>query len=264
MLGLSKSTAVYCCHGFVREICRVQKRFIKFPTTQAEVHAKIEEFSKKSAIPNVVGANDGTNIAMKAPMLNHEEYFNRKHYYSIIAQGIVDAKGVLLSVSTGFPGSLHDTRVLTLSEIFRPGEDKLILTQPTIDLNGTTVGPLIVGDSAYPLKTWLLRPFQNNGALSREKRHFNKELSKCRIVAEHAFGQTKARWRILGKRVDEETERTPDTTIACCVLHNICVLMNEDPVEENEGDGDEDETFGEVDARAQLIRDSIVEYLAHH
>ena len=166
-----------------------------------------------------------------------------------------------LSVSTGFPGSLHDARVLRLNEIFRPAEDKLNLTQPFITLNGTTVGPLIVGNSTYHSKPWLPRPFQNNGSLSREKRHFNKELSKYRIVAEHVFGQTKARWRILGKRVDEETECTPDTTIACCVLHNICVLMNGDPIQEYEGDGDEDETFGEEDARAQLIRDSIGEYL---
>ena len=68
----------------------------------------------------------------------------------------------------------------------------------------------------------------------------------------------------MRRHVEEETERTPDTTIAFCVLHNICVLMNEDSVDENEGDGDEDETFGDACARAQLFRVSIVEYLAHH
>ena len=54
-----------------------------------------------------------------------------------------------------------------------------------MDLNGTVMRPLIVGDSAYPLKTWLLRPVKDNGTLTREQKKFNKQLSKARIVSEH-------------------------------------------------------------------------------
>ena len=56
--------------------------------------------------------------------------------------------GLFLSLSTGFPGSLHDARVLRLSQIFDTAENDLILTEPTVDVNGTIERPLIVGDSA--------------------------------------------------------------------------------------------------------------------
>ena len=109
-------------------------------------------------------------------MINHEDYFNRKRYYSFVVQGIVDASGAYLSVSTGFPGSMHDARILRLSNFYSLAEDKQILTTPCMDLNGTQIRPLILGDSAYPPKSWLMRPFQDNGALNPAQRHFNKEL----------------------------------------------------------------------------------------
>ena len=96
--------------------------------------------------------------------------------------------------------------------------------EPTLDLGGTVICLLVVGDSAYPLKTWLLPVIKDNGALNRDQKKFNKELSKARIVSEHAFGLLKGRWRALLKRLDEDHWRTPNTIIACCVLHNICII----------------------------------------
>ena len=99
----------------------------------------------------------------------------------------------------------------------------MILTEPTVDVYGTIVPPLIVGDSAYSIKQWLRCLFKDNGALSREWKKFNEELSKARIVSEHAYGLTKGRWRVLQKRLDEDSDRIPDTIIACCILHRICI-----------------------------------------
>ena len=124
---------------------------------------KIEGFFQISKIPNVVAAIDGTHIPIKALQNNHEDYFNRKHFYSYVIQAVVNSHGLYLSISTGYPGSLHDARVLRLSEMFDAAENENILMEPTMDLNGTVIRPLIVGDSAYPLKTWLLRPVKDNG-----------------------------------------------------------------------------------------------------
>jgi len=49
--------------------------------------------------------------------------------------------------------------------------------EPTFDLGGTVVRPLIVGDTAYPNKTWLIRPFKDNSGLMRDQRKFNREVS---------------------------------------------------------------------------------------
>ena len=166
-------------------------------------------------------------MAIKVPKENHEDYFNRKHFCGYILQGVVDASGLYLAVSTGYPGSMHDAKVARLSDVFAATENEEILMEPTLDLHGTVIRPMIVGDSAYPLKPWLLRPFKDNGALNQDQRNFNRELSKARIVSEHAYGLTKGRWRVLQKRLDEDCERVPDTIIACCVLHNICIMQGD-------------------------------------
>ena len=237
MVGLAKPTVVKSCHKFVQEICRHQDEFIKFPSTAAEIAKKIKGFDNKSNLPNVVGAIDGSHVPIKAPKINHEDYFNRKHFYRFLVQGIVDASDLYLSVATGFPGSLHDARMVRLTDVYWAAADENILMEPTFDLGGTIVRPLIVEDTAYPNKTWLIRPFKDDGGLTRAQRNFNREISKARIVSEHAFGMTKGRWRVLLKRLDEDSDRIPDTIIACCVLHNICVLRgNELDIDDSDDD----------------------------
>ena len=264
IMGISKSSAIICTHEFVRELCAVQDAFIKFPITEDEVKDKVKGFSEISKIPNVCGAIDGTHFPIKAPQENHEDYFNRKHFYSFVTQGITDSNGLFLSVSTGYPGSIHDARVLRLSQVSQMAENEDVLAEPTIEIKGTDLRPLIVGDSAYPLKTWLICPFRYNGVLTPEQRRFNRELSRGRVVIEQAFGLMKGRWRVLMKRLDEDTERVPSTILACCILHNICTMRNDVFDAEFEEEAREDEEYygGVPGEAAETVRQAIVEYLA--
>ena len=269
VVGLAKPTAVKCCHEFVREICRLQDEFIKFPVTAEEISQKIRGFNRKSKIPNVVAAIDGSHIPIVAPKVNHEDYFNRKHFYSVLVQGIVDSSGLFLSVTAGFPGSLHDARMLRLTNVYWAAEDETILMEPTKSLRGTVVRPIVVGDTAYPNRTWLIRPFKQTGRLSPEKVRFNKEVAKARIVVEHAYGYTKGRWRVLQKRLDEDTDRVLDTIVACCVLHNICLLANDDteidPFDSDDDDDSDDENEAGPPIRdANEIVQAIVQYIAEN
>ena len=262
MMGVSKSTAIECCHEFVHKLNSLQGDFIKFTITQQDAMKKIKGFSQISKIPNLVAAIDGTHIPIKAPQKNHEDYFNRKHFYSYVMQAVVDSHGLYLAVSTGYPGSLRDVQVVRLSEIFGAAENENILMEPTMDLNGTVIQLLIVGDSAYPLKTWLLRPVKDNGTLTREQKKFNKQLSKARIVSKHAIGKTKGRWQVLDKRLDEDSDRIPATIIAACVLHNICTLRGEDydvsdDSDDSDSEDDEDPTPG-----ANATLQAVVDYVA--
>ena len=56
MMGISKSTAIQCCHAFVHELNSPQGDFINFQITRQDSLIKIEGLSQISEIPNVVAA----------------------------------------------------------------------------------------------------------------------------------------------------------------------------------------------------------------
>ena len=92
---------------------------------------------------------------------------------------------------------------------------------------------MIIGDEAYPLSNWLLKPFPDNGALTRPQLKFNRTLSSARSIVERAFGLLKVRWRCLLKRLDSQKENVISIIITCCVLHNIC-QGNEDELDDED------------------------------
>jgi len=85
----------------------------------------------------------------------------------------------------------------------------------------------MIGDSAYPLQSWLMKSFQHNSDLTTQQRTFNYRISRARIVVENTFGRLKARWRRLMKRNDMFAHNIPQVIAAACVLHNICERHNE-------------------------------------
>ena len=62
------------------------------------------------------------------------------------------------------------------------------------------IPPVILADSAFPLKNWLLKPY-TNALLSPKQRYFNYRLSRARVVIEGAYGQLKGRFRVLYESV---------------------------------------------------------------
>lgn len=128
---------------------------------------------KKVDFPHVVDPIDGRHVEIKAPLLNPADYFNRKQKYSIETQAVADSRMLFMDISTGWPGSIHDARVLRLSRIFREIENGTILTRPVEVINGTNVRPLILGDPAYPLRPWLMTAFPTTGALTVAQQRFN-------------------------------------------------------------------------------------------
>lgn len=84
-------------------------------------------------------------------MHNVPDYFSRYQQHDFIIQAIVDGKKIFIDFACGFPGSMHDARVLRRSTIFQRAEHGDILTQPHANVNGHEIGPYLLGDSAYPL-----------------------------------------------------------------------------------------------------------------
>ena len=226
--GIGRCTAMLIKQDFCNAIAKRAKEFIKFPETEQEVLQSIRLFTNKSPFPQVVGAIDGCHIALKTvPVDERIDYFNRKQDYSIMIQGVADASFRFLDICAGYPGSIHDALVLRSSNLHREIEQGNWLNGPTKQISSSEIRPLLVGDSAYPLSVWLMKPFKQTRTLSERQLRFNRALSQARVVIEQAYGILKGRWGCLYKAMKEKTSRVAITILACCVLHNICIEVRD-------------------------------------
>ena len=78
-------------------------------------------YKEKWGFSSCAGAIDGTHIPIQAPLENRTDYINRKSYHSIVMQALVDSKYLFRNVVIGWPGSVHDARVLSNSELYNRG-----------------------------------------------------------------------------------------------------------------------------------------------
>lgn len=120
-----------------------------------------------------------------------------------------------IDVYCGWPGSVHDARVWRNSPIYQKLKNNLLPEEFHL-----------LGDSAYPLETFIMVPFKDNGHLSRQQKKFNKTLSSSRIVIEHAFGRLKGVWRRLKYLNNTNPSNLKYIIIGACILHNIGIKRN--------------------------------------
>ena len=227
LFGVSRSSV--CC--IVKQVCTaivkvLMKRYIKFPVGQA-LNEVVDGFKDTWDFPNCGGAIDGCHIPMAAPVEFHTDFYNRKGWYSMIIQAVADHKYHFTDIHTGWPGSVHDARVFANSPIYKKGMEGLLFSNLTKKVCDKDLPVVLLGDSAYPLLSWLMKPFPH-GSLSHDQQNYNYQLSRARIVIENAFGRLKARWRCLIKRLDVKPENVAIVITTCCVLHNICEVHGEE------------------------------------
>ena len=122
-------------------------------------------------------------------------------------------------------GNSHDALIFKSTDLWNSIQDGFI---PLIgkSVGDVNVPPIIVGDLAFPLQTWLMKPF-TNAVLSPQQCYFNYRLSRARMVSEGAYGQLKGRWRILLWKSESNRDQVRITTLACMVLLNICTMKGD-------------------------------------
>ena len=138
---------------------------------------------------------------------------------------------------------------------------------PVFQLDGlNSIKPFLVGDSAYPLTDWLIKPFQHSHNMDHQHKTFNLALSQARVCIERAFGTLKGRWRILLGKVCLEPSYAADVVMACSVLHNICQESSEptedvtDPYNEQE-EANTMEQNREICGSGEAIRNVLLDYI---
>ena len=184
--------------------------------------ARQEEIARKYerdyGLSGIIGFIDGSHIRLAVCPGSDQDYYNRKSFPSMQLQVVVDDRMLIINSYTGWPGSVHDARVLRNSDLFHKAEMGQLFEQ----------GNFLVGDSAYPLKAWLTTPFRNYPNLTAQQRLFNRRITSMRQTVERAIGHLKGRFRRL-KQVHLYNVRAISKVIhAGCILHNLCILADDE------------------------------------
>ena len=228
MAGLGVSTV----HEIVTQVCQsivenlwedcVKKHM---PCTEEDFKDKMKEMNERWQFPFCWAAIDGCHIPIKCPpggAASCKEYHNFKNFYSVVLMAMVDSKYRFIWGSCGFPGNSHDAIIFQATELWEKLNEHDFIPDIAHKVADVNIGPLIIGDSAFPFKPWLLKPY-TNAVLTEKQRYFNYRLSRARMVTEGAYGQLKGRWRVLLRKNESEPSQVKTTTLACMVLHNICI-----------------------------------------
>uniref|UniRef100_A0A8C3F7J4 DDE Tnp4 domain-containing protein n=1 Tax=Chrysemys picta bellii TaxID=8478 RepID=A0A8C3F7J4_CHRPI len=180
--GVGKSTV----GAAVIQVARAMKDLvISRVVTLGNVQSIVDGLAEMG-FPNCGGAIDGTHIPILAPEHQATDYVNRKGYFSMLLQALVDHKGRFTNINVGWPGKVHDARVFRNSGLFRKLEEGTFFPDHKVTVGDVEMPSVILGDPAYPLMPWLMKPY--TGSLDSSQDLFNYRLSKCRMVVECAFG----------------------------------------------------------------------------
>ncbi len=104
----------------------------------------------------------------------------------------------------------------------------------------------IIGDNAFPLKTWMMKPFGHKN-LPEHERIFNYRLSRARRIVENAFGILGNIFQCLLTMLKQEPDTVHDIVLTCICLHNLVriwypglqnVVMDQEDNNDNDIHGD--------------------------
>ena len=192
MSGLAKSTV--CVD--VTETCRAiidtlwDDAVTKyFPTTRDDYKESMAKFGEEWQFPYAFAAADGSHLPITCPHGGTQamkQYFNFKGFYSIVLMGLVDSEYRFVWPSVGAPGNSHDSTLIQSTELWGRIVEGNVIPNVVQQVENVDIPPLILGDDALPLRTWIMKP-HGDAVLPVDKRYFNYRQSRARLVTEGAI-----------------------------------------------------------------------------
>lgn len=161
------------------------------------------------------------------PKKQWDRIFYYKKYFSVALLAVCDANYTFTMVDIGGMGSESGGGLFARS-LFGKMLDRNLLNVPEpSDLwNSGTIPYYIVGDEAFPLKDYLMRPYPGKH-LSKAQQIFNYRLSRARRVIENTFGILVSRWRIFEGPIIATLENIEKYIVAAVSLHNYLRIDEE-------------------------------------
>ncbi|CAM5141834.1 unnamed protein product [Natator depressus] len=145
--GVGKSTV----RAAVMQVANaIKDLLISRVVTLGNVQVIVDGFAAVG-FPNCGGAIDGTHIPILAPEHQAGEYINRKGYFSIVLQALVDHKGHFTNINVGWPGKVHEARIFRKSDLFQKLQEGTFFPDQKITVGDVEMPIVILGESAYPL-----------------------------------------------------------------------------------------------------------------
>ncbi|XP_074034666.1 uncharacterized protein [Leptinotarsa decemlineata] len=202
--------------------------------TSEDLRKISDEFFSRWQFPNCVGAIDGKHFRIQKPPRSHHgsQYYNYKNVFSLVLQAVSDADYKFSVIEIG-------GKVRQSDGTFNFSKCNELLTNNRFNMPPPKILPgskillphVLVGDEAYPLKTYLMRPFPSSN-LDDSRRIFNERLSRARVTIECAYGIMTNKWRVFLKAIETDTKHAKLIIKVGCLLHNI--------VREKDGNTDPD------------------------
>jgi len=146
------------------------------------------------------------------------------NFFSVILQGVADSESRLIFIDIGPYGKQSDGGTFSASTLchFLENSESTLPKPARFEGSGMEVPFLILGDEAYPLKTYLMKHFTRK-YFSCEERVINYKLSRARRGVEYAFGILTAKWRLLNKATKTKVSKAERIVKCICLLHNIFI-----------------------------------------
>lgn len=217
MHDVSKATVCRCVKNVTNCINRILlPQVVCWPVAAEDILQIVRNFNRLGGLPSVVGAVDGILFNIDGPGVDEAAFVDRHGMHSINVMAVCGPKLNFFYVNANWPGSVHDARVLRNSILYNRMEEGWRPIQ----------GGYLIGDSAYPLKEWLITPLVRNPNDPAEIR-FIRAHKQTRRVIEQAFGILKQKFPCLNHlRVKPAFAAR---VVTCCVaLCNFARNANEE------------------------------------
>jgi hypothetical protein len=172
MFGVGKTTVLkylmLICNALANKD-KLYPQFIVIPTGR-RLKDIIRGFHRITKLPQICGAIDGSHVKLyRKPPTKYTpaDYWCR-----------------------------HATHMRS-SKFFRKLMRRQILQEPSINIEGETIRPYIIGDSAHPLLQQIQKAFNAKLSGQEDQDAFDKYIRQGRVKIENTFGILKNRWGIL-------------------------------------------------------------------
>ena len=135
---------------------------------------------------------------------------------------VVDSESRFIFVDIGAYGKQSDGGTFSGSTLYQflADSESLLPKSASFEGSGTEMPFVILGNKAYPPKTFLMKPLARKN-MSCEERAFNCRLLQARRCFECDFGVIIAKWRLLNKALETNVNKAERTVRCICLLHNI-------------------------------------------